>query len=342
MNIKEIAHKANVSKSAVSIALNNKPGISEATRKKILAIVKETGYKHRSMVDTNRAFGEKKMLRLLACSKKDISLQYSTSSFFTDLIHCIEKHASEQGYALVFSSIKTEDLENEITQLELNHPSDGIILLATNLNENEIDIVSNAQKNLLVLDNYLEFYDQNIVVMDNAMGAYEAVSYLVDLGHSDIRYVQSSLRLSNFIRRREGFKKALNNFEIDDLSEKYIVDTNKSNVREQFIELIKNNKGNLPTAIFCECDYIAIDVIKAIQDIGLNVPNDISVIGFDNVAEASIISPELTTINVFRDKMAALAVERILSIVGGNHTTKTKSIVSTQLVKRDSCKSIKG
>ena len=337
MNIKEIAEKANVSKSAVSIALNNKSGISDATREKILAIVKETGYRHRSMVDIEKVFGEKKILRLLACNKADIYLQYATSSFFTDLIHCIEKHAKEFGYALVFSTIDIEVLEEEIIELEKRHPSDGIILLATNLNNEEIDLVSKVQKNILVLDNFMEFYDRNVVVMDNIMGAFEAVSYLVGIGHRKIGYVRSSVRLANFDQRKEGFDKALKHFDINAFDYDFTVNFYKENAKEQLEAQINENEGNLPTALFCECDYIAIDLIKALKQTGYKIPEDISVIGFDNVTESSVVSPELTTVNVFKDKMAELAVKNLLKAINDGNHVKTKSVVNTELIIRNSC-----
>ncbi len=341
MNISDIAKRANVSKSAVSIALNNKPGISDATRENILAIVKETGYKHRSMVGTQSVKRENKILRLLACVNADnTSSQYSTTSFFTELIHDLEKHSRLLGYTLVFSIIKIEDLEEEIHALEKLYSSDGIILLATNLNSDEIQIISKAQNNIVVMDNYSSFYEQNIVVMDNEMGVFKAISYLAELGHKRIGYVQSSLRLANFQKRKEGFKKALEHFKITPLKCDFEVDTTRDDAKNQFQELLNNCDEKLPTAFFCECDYIAIDVIKAIQAAGMSVPNDISVIGFDNVPEAMIISPELTTINVFRDNMAEIAVDRVVKLIKKIDTSKIKSMVNTELIIRDSCKQI--
>jgi|AGTN01.2.fsa_nt_gi Transcriptional regulators len=210
MNIKDIAKKAGVSKSAVSIALNNKSGISDETRERILKIVKEYGYKHRSMVDPDRVFGSVKVIRLLACMKSDlVSSEYNSTSFFSDLIHSVEKYSREYGYALVFSSADIKGLKKEVEKLEEDHASRGIILLGTNLSLHDVEIISYIQPNLVVLDNYLGYADTNFVVMDNAAGAYNATSYLLNLGHVNIGYVQSSARVSNFELRKEGFLSAL-------------------------------------------------------------------------------------------------------------------------------------
>ncbi|HEB10120.1 MAG TPA: LacI family transcriptional regulator [Spirochaetales bacterium] len=93
----------------------------------------------------------------------------------------------------------------------------------------------------------------------------------------------------------------------------------------------------MPTALFCENDYIAIGVIKALNEINIKVPDDISVIGFDNIPQATIISPELTTIHVYKDEMAALAVRRLDEIIENSDLPSIKLIIDTRLVERKSC-----
>jgi DNA-binding LacI/PurR family transcriptional regulator len=126
------------------------------------------------------------------------------------------------------------------------------------------------------------------------------------------------------------------------ISEKNIftVSTTTRDVEDEFKEYVRSRSGKLPTALFCESDYIAIGVIKALQALGISVPGEISVIGFDNVPESTIISPELTTIHVEKEEMGALAVEKLHKILSSNEESQiaNKIIIDTRLVERKSCK----
>ncbi len=110
-------------------------------------------------------------------------------------------------------------------------------------------------------------------------------------------------------------------------------------IQNGFTQSILELKDNLPTAIFCECDYMAISVIKALNELDLQVPEDISIIGFDNIMESQIVSPELTTIHVKKDKIASLAVEKLIREIDYQEEDKMKIFIDTELVKRrSSCK----
>ncbi|MEM5594323.1 substrate-binding domain-containing protein [Niallia circulans] len=108
-------------------------------------------------------------------------------------------------------------------------------------------------------------------------------------------------------------------------------------VQEDFKQNIMELKDNLPSAIFCECDYMAISIIKSLHELNIHVPEDISIIGFDNIVESQIVSPELTTIHVKKDKIASLAVEKLIREIDENEEDKMKIFIDTELVKRKSC-----
>ena len=153
-----------------------------------------------------------------------------------------------------------------------------------------------------------------------------------------IGYVESSSRMYNFDMRKKGFQKVMseNNLMIQPEHTFQMSPTDVS-VQEAFKQSILNLKGNLPTALFCECDYMAISVIKTLNELNINVPEDISVIGFDNIAESQIISPELTTIHVKKDKISSLAVEKLIREIDHNEDDKMKIFVDTELIIRKSC-----
>jgi len=343
MKIDDIAKLANVSKGAVSLALNGKKGVSEETREKILKIAAEHGYMTRSVVKPeNYQAADSKLLRLVACTNGQIVTEhYESLPFFMELIGDINKQISSNGYSLIISSVDSEDLETEITQLEKNQKSAGILLLGTNLDASQIKIISNIQPNLVVLDTCFETLDVNFIVINNVYGAYQAGKYLTELGHTNIGYVESKTRIYNFDMRKKGFMQAIAEKELK-VEEHHIFPISPMILTSQneFKDLIQNHNHSLPTALFCEADYMAISVIKSLTELGIKVPEDISVIGFDNIFEAQIITPELTTIHVKKDSLASLAVEKLIGDIDKEKPDKTKLFVNTEIVIRNSCKSL--
>jgi DNA-binding LacI/PurR family transcriptional regulator len=344
MKIDDIAKLANVSKSAVSLALNGKNGVSQETREKILRIAQEHGYIPRPIVKADQYFqSNSKLLRFVACTNEGIvTEQYESLPFFMELINNIDKQIGSSGYSLMVSSISIENLQDEISRLEKEQKSAGILLLGTNLTPEQIKLVSSIQPNLVVLDTCFETLDVNFVVMNNVYGAYQAGKYLVELGHENIGYVESQTRMYNFDMRKKGFLQAITESGVK-IAEKNYFSVNPTVIssQEEFKDKIKDRLNQLPTALFCEADYMAISVIKSLTELGLNVPKDISIIGFDNIFESQVITPELTTIHVKKDKIALLAVEKLIREIDNKEVEKIKLFVDTELIIRKSCKAIK-
>ncbi|MEI7027065.1 LacI family DNA-binding transcriptional regulator [Paenibacillus sp. y28] len=342
MKMEDIARIAGVSKSAVSLALSGKPGISEETRAKIVKIVKESGYVPRPMVKAEKMYGLTNTLRFVACTNSGIVLeQYYKQPFFMELIHDIEEQSRLRGYSLFFSSISTDDLEEAFANLEQEHESSGMILLGTNLTQEQIRFIAKKQPNLVVLDTCYDTLNVNFIVMNNVMGAYQAGRYLLDLGHRRIGYVQSNSRMYNFDARMRGFMQALEEEQLTvDEPVSFSVSPTAITSQEEFKHKWSKLNGNWPTALFCECDYIAISVIKSLTELGIRIPEDISIVGFDNIQESTIIAPELTTVHVEKGKIAEMAVTKLLDLAENGDSVKIKSLIDTQLVIRKSCKPV--
>ncbi|WP_462411441.1 LacI family DNA-binding transcriptional regulator [Neobacillus sp. Marseille-QA0830] len=339
MKIDDIAKLANVSKSAVSLALNGKKGVSKATRDTILKIAQDHGYISRPIVKAEQLFqNNSKILRFVACTNAGIvTEQYESLPFFMELIRNLDKHTGDSGYSLMVSSINIEELENEINRIEQEHKSTGILLLGTNLTPEHINLVSKIQPNLVVLDTCYDHLDVNFIVMNNVQGAYKAGKHLVELGHTDIGYVESNTRMYNFNKRKEGFFQALEEHNIS-VADHNLFSLSPTFVtkQEELIEKISSRIDSLPSALFCECDYMAISVIKSLSALGIKVPEDISVVGFDDILEAQVITPELTTIQVKKDRIASLAVRTLINQIEENDYDQIKLMVDTELIIRDS------
>ncbi|MFE5320524.1 LacI family DNA-binding transcriptional regulator [Paenibacillus sp. NPDC056579] len=342
MKIEDIAKLANVSKSAVSLALNGKPGISPETRLKIINIAKEGGYIPRTQSRPEKTGGTSQILRFVACTNSGIvSEHYAQQPFFMELIRCFEEQCRTNGYSLLFSSVPSDQLEQQIDQLETENESNGIILLGTNLSREQIRLITNIQPNLVVLDTCFETEQTNFIVMNNRMGAYQAAQHLLELGHRRIGYVQSSYRMYNFDRRKQGFLACLeeNGESLKD-SDVFASPPTAITAQPSLVSLFLERKGSMPTALFCECDYIAISVIKSLAEAGLRVPDDISVVGFDNIHESVVITPELTTIHVEKETIAEMAVKKLMSMIDNGDRVNIKAFVDTRLVVRKSSRAL--
>ncbi|QIZ07552.1 LacI family transcriptional regulator [Priestia megaterium] len=345
MKIDDIAKLANVSKSAVSLALNGKNGVSQKTREKVLRIAQEHGYIPRPIIKADQYFQpNSKLLRFIACTNAGIvTEQYESLPFFMELIHNLDKQIGSSGYSLLVSSISIESLQEEVSRLEQEQKSAGILLLGTNLTPEQINLVADIQPNIVVLDTCFETLDVNFVVMNNVYGAYQAGQYLMELEHQQIGYVGSNTRMYNFDMRKKGFLQALaeNGLKIAE-SNYFSLSPTVISSQDAFKEKINKRMGQLPTALFCEADYMAISVIKSLTELGIKVPEDISVIGFDNIFESQVITPELTTIHVKKDKIALLSVEKLIRQIENNDSDKIKLFVDTELIERNSCAVNKG
>lgn len=346
LKIKDIAKMADVSISTVSLALNNKPGISQETRERILKIVQQGGYVHKSFLQDNnpdQAPLGTKVVNFVACTNPGIVIeQYESLPFFTKLIKHIGEYLFSKGYSLMFSTINMENLYEEIRQIGKDNGRAGIILLGTDLTKEQISFISQHLPNIVVLDTCFESLNVDFVNMNSLLGAYQAANYFADLGHTRIGYVQSNVRIKNFELRKQGFEMALLERNLNILDKDYfsMLPTVIYTSQEHFKKEVSKRMNDMPTALFCESDYMAISLIKSLTELGIDIPGQISVIGFDNIQEANIITPELTTVHVQTEKMAALAVDRVLEMMENKAGTKMKYIVDTEIVERNSCRAI--
>lgn len=338
MKMEDIAKLAGVSKSAVSLALNGKSGISPETRERILQIANDNNYLPKSRTSSNEK--TTKSLTFLVLANSGIVLEdYYQQPFFRELIHHIEERCRVNGYSLLFSSVQIGAFEQGIDIIAEEGRSDGIILLGTNLFKEQIaNIAAKLTAPLVVLDTSFDTLPVHFIEINNVMGAYQAGVHLCELGHTDIGYIASNLRIHNFNDRKQGFISALaeKGIEIADnriFSVAPTILSSQEALASQFRDYL--GAGNkLPSALFCECDYIAISAIKTLNELGYRVPEDVSVVGFDNISESVIVSPELTTIHVEKERMAHLAVDLVIESIASPAHASNKIKVDTQLIKR--------
>lgn len=338
IKMSEIAKKADVSVATVSLALNNKKGVSDDTRKKIIKIADDLGY----VISEKQNEDEKRLniQLIVAFSDKILNENYRTQPFFSSLIDILLNYSNSDCISFSFSSINSKDLVSEINNITNNSYYDGIIILSTNLTDNAVQkCIERSRKPIVFLDSIHKTAEANTVGINNWHGVHLAVKHLIESGHKNFGYVESDIRIKNFEERKLAFKEYVNNHN-GNFDESNTIKISPNMMESQDNCINKSNlKLNGPTAFFCENDAIAISFIKSINNLGYSVPDDISVIGFDNIRESTVVSPELTTVSVDQNELVKVAIEKLIhSIENPNNFNHT--YINCSLLERESVKKI--
>lgn len=335
MTIDEIAKLAQTSPATVSLALNNRPGVNAETQKRIIAIAEETGYLA-SKREAKRSVS--KIVKLIAVSQPETSgIHNFRTSFFAEIINCIQSECAALGYSMIYSIVQHESLISAIKEDENRQRSAGIILLGTYLGDEEVLLLSEMHENILVLDRNAMLAPISTVCINNYLGAHLSARHLINQGHRDIGYIGSATRVSNLKERRQGFLLALEECGLQlmkdaDFSNNSYQSDGTDRLRDMLAKCPK-----LPTAFFCENDYNALCLISALRQLGKRVPEDVSVIGFDDVPECSIVLPQLSTIRVDREALAKIAVRQIHYMITRQGRQATQHImIDVELIARES------
>lgn len=327
---KALAKALNVSASTVSMVLNNRPGISEETKQLVLSAAEKMGLN----APTRRTLVSVPTYIHFIIYKKHGKV-VSDTPFFSQLIEGIEYQTKKYGFSLQV----TYYYENQypIEQLSSIKTSgcSGILILATEMNSSNMDSFTSLDLPTVVLDAYFERRHHDTIVINNVQGAFDATCYLVNRGHQKIGYLRSKNRIKNFLEREDGFYKGLGTSK----KSTYIFDVEPTTEGAyNDMKALLDNSPQLPTAFFADNDIIATSCMRAFKEKGYRLPDDISVIGFDDTPLCEIIEPSLTTMRVPKQRLGMLAVDRLISNIKGETREIIKIEVSTELVERNSVK----
>lgn len=332
-SMQDIADCLGISKNAVSLALNNKSGVSDSLREKIIETAKELRYP--GFYDENETSKNSIIIALA---------NYITNAnqFYYDIIWAIEKEVRLRGADTIITNIEPQMEENlELPKLVFKPGITGVILLGI-ISKEYVEAVINTGTPVVLVDNYYDDIVCDAVVTANVEAAYNVVKYLIEKGHQKIGYIGAKDVTASSYSRWVGYCKKMNesNLEVNTdycLTKSEDVSYTQEEVRE-FVESLTE----YPTAWFCSNDYIAAYLINVLREKNINVPEDISVVGFDDIYIADIIDPKLTTVKVKRELMSKKAVELLLDEKAESRSNdKIKIMIYADLVIRDSVREIK-
>jgi LacI family transcriptional regulator len=329
VTIKDIAKLAGVSHTTVSRALNDSPLISESTKTKIKTIAESLNYtpnySARSLV-LDRSY--------------NIGLFFSTinegtsSSFFYEVVKGVN-NVVHNRFKLIVSGIDEYADFNAINKKQF----DGIIIMSQSTKDDHF-IYNVIDKNIPLVVLNREIQDAQVIniISDDRSGVQNAVEYLISEGHRNIALIEGKEGFKSTYERKEGYMKALINHNIP-IHKDYMVE-GKYDMESGYWSMKQLlNHTNVPTAVFCSNDDMAVGAIKAIVEEGLKVPEDISIIGFDDNVFSSFLSPALTTVKKPIEDISIMGTTKLLKLIAGENLERETIYVPTELKIRETIKS---
>lgn len=328
---KEIAKMLNLSETAVSLALRGKPGVSTKTRQLVTKTAADHGY------DFSRISGHGQLngtIYMVLYRTSDAILSYSP--IFNEMVDSIRSLTHDKHLSLKISQFY-EQMDDISILLDEIRMSDciGIILVGTEATTAAAKRFVELKLPLITLDSFFPGLNCDSVSVNNRAGAYIATKYMMQKIKGTPGYLGSSVRISNFEERKSGFQEAIHergfsyhNCPVHALSPSF------DGAMTDMLEIIDSG-DTLAGGYFADNDIIAIGAIKALKLRGFRVPEDIAVIGFDNISEGRVVDPSLTTMDVPRGIIAEQAVRQLLFRIGTSPAyPSTRIQLMPRLVKR--------
>lgn len=330
--IRDVAQAAGVSISTVSRVLNNKDDVAPETYEKVQEVIDELGYTSSLAARGMRS----RRMNVIGLVMPDVG-----DPFSIQVMKGVSRAIAELDYELIvytggeFQRETSADRERRFVSLLGGGITDGVIVVTPTTTSFP------TASPVVVVDPNVETHDCPAVIATNRDGALTAVEYLISLGHRRIGFIGGRSELTSAVRRLLGYKDGLARAGIP--LEPDLIQTGDYSRKAGFAGTQRLlNLSDPPTAIFASNDQSATGAIKAVLEAGLHVPDDISVVGFDNVPEAAYAHPRLTTVDQSIDKMGYIATEMLISLIEGDALESDLYKVPTQLVVRDSCRAVAG
>jgi LacI family transcriptional regulator len=343
VTLTDIANEAGVSKATVSMALNGSDKISRVTTEKILKIAGKKKYRPNAFAK-GLSTGKSGILSLIVMARvRDPSgwLLQPSWAFYNPILKGISRVISKKRYQLQFEfvNISTQDYQSVVADTIREGRTDGVMLMVTNeFDYSFLEELTDYGKPIIILNKELPL-NLSSVELNHYCGTYEAVNYLISLGHRRIAHIRGPEDSYIAQKNYNGYIHALEENGLE-LREDYVVtgDWNIEPSKEPMKRLLQLNPP--PTAVFCSNDHMAIGAMQMIHEMGLSVPEDISLIGMDNAEISRVVTPKLTTVAFPQEELGRLAAEELMLNIEGDTDYsfgKKHFILTPVLLKRDTC-----
>lgn len=331
LTLEKIARLSGVSRSTVSRVINKHPNVSEDVRKRVLAVIQETGY-HPNIAARTLASNRSWMLGLV--------LPRSVSSFFADpyfprLAQGIAQACNQYEYTLGLFLVGSKDDEDTIyPRISRKGMLDGILIQSGQIGDQLIDRLIASNIPLVVVGRPFQTEKVSFIDVDNIAAAYNAVSHLIRLGYQRIGTIAGLPGSTVSIDRKEGYLKALTRRDLN-VDETLIVDSDFTEAGGYYA--MQQLLPAKPDAVFAASDLMAIGAMRAVREAGLIIPDDIAFVGFDDIPPATQHDPQLTTVRQPIVEFGFNAVEILIDLIENGIEPARRIVMETELIIRDTC-----
>lgn len=333
----DIARELGISKATVSLALNNKPGVSEQTKQDILECMvrMQNGIK---TTDDSRIVRNKQMIKIIVVSKNLKIVRNSELDLWTDVNAVFDRMAKKEGYTLGISypDLHTDSIEAVVMECNVDTVA-GIVLFGTELEPSDIKYFRGIRKPMVIYDSDMQCDKYPYVVVNNRVGVHTAVDYLVKNEHKDIVYLANSIDIYNYLERRKGFAEAIR-------SHNLIFDKHSIAVVGDRIETVYQNMKKyldiheLPSAFVMESYHISVGAIRAFRERGIIIPEDISLIGIDELPSYMTGECQMTTIRIPHTERAVWVMMMLFKEITDSSDVKSRMFTNCKLIEGNSVK----
>jgi LacI family transcriptional regulator len=334
-NIKELAERLNLSITTVSRVLNGKSTsyrISAVTSQRVIDAARELNY------SPNR------IARGLKLEKTDtigLIIPDVANAFFASIAKIIEIESRKNGYSIILcDSLDNEETELELLQLMNGRKVDGIIIAPVGHKSIHIEQVQKSGTPVVVVDRFFPKTTIPYISTDNYSGAFKAVDHIISMGHTRIACIQGGRDTSSNIDRVRGYMDALKKYNID--PDPSLMPGDSFGEENGYIQTrILMSKNNRPTAIFALSNLISLGVLRALNEIQLTIPQDVSLLSFDEQPYSAFLASPMTTIEQRREEIARMALNVLLGMIRkGTTEDETKILLEPRLIIRKSIKNM--
>lgn len=332
--IRDVAKKAGMSLSTVSLVINDKDNVSKETRRRVNEIISELGY-----------HPQRSARGLASQSSGNIGFILTddhfshAEPFYTRIFLGAEFEARKHNYYILLTTVaQTIKATKDLPRFLLEHNVDGVVI-AGKISASWIDFIAERNIPLLLIDYDLPRYNLSSVGIDNRTGAKLAVEHLRRGGHSKIGFIAGDIHHPSINQRYTAYQETLHGMGIEPSST--WVDIAEPNTRMvdgyEAGKKIFSQNSDRPTAIFAANDAMALGCMKYLKETGLKIPNNVAIVGFDNIEAGLPVEPRLTTVNVHREEMGCVAIRRMAEMIKDKTDVVTKTVTPVELVVRESC-----
>lgn len=337
MTLAQLAARLNVSPASVSIVRQGRPGVSDATRRRIQSALKANGYSYlpytpEQSAPTGKPDGSPQYIRLLKYYRSAL-LTDKNEGFVDAIIDAIDAVARTRNYTLVFSSLSSDEFDQRLPELAADSCI-GLLVIATEMECEEIEKLRILRVPIVVLDCDHPALPFSSVTMNNRDLAYAAVAQLRTLG--EVGYLCSSIRTGNFKARGNGYREALHDFGLPEREELCFSVTPGLNAACEDMNRLLDAGRKLPPALFADNDVIAIGAMRAMQAHGYQLPQDVNIIGVDNTMLSQICIPALSSIQISCAALGEQAIQLLLDQIADPSGEQLHIHIGSRFIARES------